>query len=93
MKRGFLSYLTVCLLLGLVLAQCGSTAEPTATQPPAAGEEETVAPEPTEAPAPPEETTNVFVYAHGTTFPDIDPAVSFSNDSAVVSNCYETLTF
>ncbi len=36
---------------------------------------------------------NVFVYAHGTTFPDIDPSISFSNDSVVMGNAYETLTF
>jgi peptide/nickel transport system substrate-binding protein len=81
-----------CLIVGLLVmltaTQCGQpTAEPEATEPPAVEEEEqpTAEPEPTEA--------NIFVYAHGTTFPDIDPAVSFSNDSAVVSNCYETLTF
>jgi peptide/nickel transport system substrate-binding protein len=81
-----------CLIVGLLVmltaTQCGQpTAEPEATEPPAVEEEEqpTAEPEPTEA--------NIFVYAHGTTFPDIDPAVSFSNDSAVVSNCYETLAF
>ncbi len=42
-------------------------------------------------PTPPKE--NVAVYAHTTTFPDIDPSVSFSNDSAVVSNAYETLAW
>ena len=36
---------------------------------------------------------NVFVYAHGPTFPDIDPSISFSNDSVVVGNAYETLVF
>jgi peptide/nickel transport system substrate-binding protein len=78
------------LLLALTLTRCGPTAEPAATQPPAAEEQPTAAPEATLAE---EGVPNVFVYAHGTTFPDIDPAISFSNDSAVVSNCYETLTF
>lgn len=37
--------------------------------------------------------SNVFVYAHPTTFPDLNPATSFSNDSVIMANCYETLTF
>jgi peptide/nickel transport system substrate-binding protein len=87
-RRTLWPCLVVGLLVMLTATQCGQpTAEPEATEPPAVEEEEqpTAEPEPTEA--------NIFVYAHGTTFPDIDPAVSFSNDSAVVSNCYETLTF
>jgi peptide/nickel transport system substrate-binding protein len=36
-------------------------------------------------------TTGPFVYAHPTTFPDLDPSSGFSNDSAVNSNVYETL--
>jgi peptide/nickel transport system substrate-binding protein len=36
---------------------------------------------------------NIFVYAHGPTFPDIDPSISFSNDSVVMGNAYETLVF
>ena len=36
---------------------------------------------------------NVFVYAHPQTFPDIDPSISFSNDSVVMGNAYETLVF
>jgi peptide/nickel transport system substrate-binding protein len=93
MKRGSIwSYLTICLILLLALSQCAPTAAPAATEPPAA--EEVAAPEPTEPAAPAEEDmANVFVYAHGTTFPDIDPAISFSNDSVITSNCYETLTF
>ncbi len=45
------------------------------------------------ATSPPEVTENVAVYAHTTTLPDIDPSVSFSNDSVVVSNAYETLVW
>jgi len=41
------------------------------------------------APAPPEE--NVAVYAMVTSFADIDPSISFSDDSVVTSNAYETL--
>ncbi len=100
-KKQTLSYLLVCLiLLGLFTSGCGTSTEPAATEAPAV-EEETAAPEPTEA-APEEETTapepeeaapNIFVYAYPTSFPDIDPALSYSNDSAITSNCYETLTF
>jgi peptide/nickel transport system substrate-binding protein len=35
--------------------------------------------------------TGPFVYAHPTTFPDLDPSTGFSNDSAVNSSVYETL--
>ena len=84
--------LVLALVLALTATQCGApTPEP--TEPPAEEEEATSPPEPTEEPAEEAEAENVFVYAHPTTFPDLDPAVSFSNDSAVVSNCYETLTF
>lgn len=93
-RRHSLSYLVVGLLiLGLIATGCAKPEKPAATQP-AATEEATAAPKPTEA-KPTEEPAapNVFVYAHPTTFPDLDPARSFSNDSAVLSNCYETLTF
>src|ERR671914_1668807 len=35
--------------------------------------------------------TGPFVYAHPTTFPDLDPSTGFSNDSAVNASVYETL--
>ncbi len=93
MKKGqYWIYLVLGLLLVLTATQCGGPAQPTATKPPTVKKEEaTTASEPTE-PAK-EAAPNIFIYGHGTTFPDIDPAISFSNDSAVVSNCYETLTF
>lgn len=102
MKRVFpWSYLFAGLLvLGLIAAQCGAPAEPAATQPPPAEEKATEAPaattppQPTEAEATEEAAApNIFVYAHTTGFPDLDPAKSYSNDSVIVSNCYETLTF
>jgi peptide/nickel transport system substrate-binding protein len=36
---------------------------------------------------------NIFIYAHPTSFPDLNPASSFSNDLVIMANCYETLTF
>jgi peptide/nickel transport system substrate-binding protein len=36
---------------------------------------------------------NVFVYVQRATLPDIDPSISFSNDSVVMGNAYETLIF
>jgi peptide/nickel transport system substrate-binding protein len=91
-KSTFWTLLTLGLLVSLAIAQCAPTTAPEPTEPPVAAEQPTEAPEaaPTEAA---EAEPNVFVYAHGTTFPDIDPAVSYSNDSVVTSNCYETLTF
>jgi peptide/nickel transport system substrate-binding protein len=87
------SYVVLCLVVVLLVTQCGQTAAPQATQPPAGGQTvEPTAPPPTEAPTA-AAAVNVFVYAHPTTFPNFDPAVSFSNDSVVMSNCYEGLTF
>jgi len=86
--------LVFSLLLILVAAGCGPkpTPAPTAPPPPTA----TPVP-PTTTPVPPtpvpEVKENVFVYAHGPTFPDIDPSISFSNDSVVMGNAYETLVF
>ena len=91
-KSTFWTLLTLGLLVAMTITQCAPTTAPEPTEPPAAADQptEAPAPEPTEAV---EAEPNVFVYAHGTTFPDIDPAVSYSNDSVVTSNCYETLTF
>ncbi len=88
------SYLAVCsLVLGLVAAQCVAPAQPTVTQPPAVEEKAPEAPAATKAAAEKPSASNIFVYAHTTGFPDLDPAKSYSNDSVIVSNCYETLTF
>jgi len=93
-RRKLWSFMTLGLLLVLILTSCAPAAEPAATQKPEVEEPATAAPQATEVePTEEEATPNVFVYAHGTSFPDIDPAISFSNDSVVVSNCYETLTF
>jgi len=85
------------IILGIVLifttTQC--TPQPT---PPAATEATTgLSPAPTVEEPPPTSgeasLKEVFVYAHQTAFPDLDPMRSYSNDSVVTSNCYETLTF
>ena len=48
----------------------------------------------TEATTPPEVSRKaIFVFAHPSDLPNLDPARSYSNDSVVTSNCYETLTF
>jgi peptide/nickel transport system substrate-binding protein len=96
-------------LASLLVTQCApATPAPTSAPPAAATEAQvaTEAPAMTEAPAaateapseaaPATEGSNlasVFVYSHPTSFPDLDPAKSYSNDSVVTSNCYETLTF
>ncbi|MCL6430621.1 MAG: hypothetical protein K6V36_07125 [Anaerolineae bacterium] len=85
-------YLAVALsLVALLVVQC--TSRPQATAPSATSEpaaQPTVAEQPTAAES---SRAGIFVYAHGTQFPDLDPAKSYSNDSVVMSNCYETLTF
>ena len=37
--------------------------------------------------------TNIGSYANPTTFPDLDPSSSFSNENVALANVYETLTF
>ncbi len=96
--RQFWFFLIVALMLvAAILAGCGG-GEATVEEQPAAAEEATPVEEaeaPAEEAAPDEEAAaqNVFVYAHPTSFPDLNPASSFSNDSLIMSNCYETLTF
>ena len=101
------AYRWMAILLALVLlASCATPATP--TQAPAEpvqaepAQTEAVEPQITEAPAPaateppaPAEIprSNVFVYVHPTTFPDLNPATSYSNDLVVMANCYEGLTF
>ncbi len=76
--------------------ETGSQAEEEAAAP---AEEAVEAPaeEAAEAEAPAEESgqagQNIFIYAHPTTFPDLNPATSFSNDLVIMANCYEGLTF
>ena len=41
----------------------------------------------------PEAEPIIGIYAHTTTLPDIDPSSSFSDDSVVTTQVYETLTF
>jgi peptide/nickel transport system substrate-binding protein len=95
-------YLLVsALMMMALLAACGAAApqpEPAADTGPQA-QEEAAAPaaeEPTaEAPAKEsgEASQNIFIYAHPTAFPDLNPASSFSNDLVIMANCYEGLTF
>jgi peptide/nickel transport system substrate-binding protein len=83
MKR--YSLLILLVMAALLLAQCAPAAPatpageaPAAEQPAAAGD---VA------------RKDIFVYAHPTTIPNLDPSTSYSNDLVVMANCYETLTF
>jgi peptide/nickel transport system substrate-binding protein len=90
--------LSLSLVFVLILGGCAPppTAVLTATAPPPAVTPEGTAPPPTQAPptaVPTPAQANIAVYAHTTTFPDIDPSVSFSNDSVVTSNAYETLVW
>jgi peptide/nickel transport system substrate-binding protein len=88
---------TVLMMMAL-LAGCGGSAsqpEPAADTQEAAVE--APAEEAVEAEVPAEEESeasqNIFIYAHPTSFPDLNPATSFSNDLVIMSNCYESLTF
>ncbi len=79
------------LVMSIVLAGCSTPQQPTEE----AVSEEAAAPEAEEEVVETEEAegeATFFVYASSTSFSDIDPAISWSDDSKVVSNCYETLT-
>ena len=78
--------IVLLLVLSLVGAQCAPKPVPEATA------AMTEAPA-TEAPSAEAGRASIFVYAHPADFPDLDPAKSYSNDSVVMSNCYESLTF
>jgi peptide/nickel transport system substrate-binding protein len=103
-KRSYPMLVFILVLSALIVTQCTPATPQPATAPPAetiqveptAVEAVTQVVEPTQAAAPSTEEANraaVFVYAHPTAFPDLDPATSYSNDSVITSNCYETLTF
>jgi peptide/nickel transport system substrate-binding protein len=80
MKKNSIAIL-ILLALALVLTACGGA---NATPEPSAPEAEA---EPAAA------ENNVFIFAHNTGFPDLNPASSFSDDLLIMANCYETLTF
>ena len=85
--RRLLACGALALSVVMVVAACGGTtpAPSTGSGSPASGAAGASAPASPVAP-------QVLVYANPTTFPDLDPSTGFSNDSAVVSNVYETLT-
>jgi len=108
-SRRTFSILLLFVITSLITSNCASATPQVATTAPqqptvqaaaptqAAALTEVVA-QPTTAPAAQATSAevdpkSVFVYAHPTAFPDLDPAKSYSNDSVVTSNCYETLTF
>lgn len=101
-KHNWFLLLVTILLAAALLAACGGGGEAVEEQP-APAEEEAAPAEEAEAPAEPAEEEEaapveegagkVFIYAHPTSFPDLNPASSFSNDSLIMANCYETLAF
>jgi peptide/nickel transport system substrate-binding protein len=83
--QALLKILGVVVVLGLLISACAAPATP-------APPEEAASPSPPEealTPAAAEE--NVATYAMVTSFADIDPSISFSDDLVVTSNAYETL--
>lgn len=83
-RHGLMQIITLLILLSVVMAAC-KPASPTPA-PAIEPTEEALPPSPV-----PEAGESIFVYAHASTFADIDPSVSFSDDSVVTSNAYETL--
>jgi peptide/nickel transport system substrate-binding protein len=89
------SLLILLVMAALLLAQCAPAA-PAAPAGEAPAAEEPAAEQPAaEQPAASGDVArkDIFVYAHPTTIPNLDPATSYSNDLVVMANCYETLTF
>ncbi len=100
-NRYTIPLLITLLLTAVFLAACGGGSQaPAGADAPVeeAAPTEAAAPagadDPVEEAAPAEEAAeqNVLIYAHPTTFPDLNPASSFSNDLVIMANCYETLT-
>jgi peptide/nickel transport system substrate-binding protein len=85
-RRGLMLVISLLMILSFVVAAC----KPASPTPAPAIEPTEEAPPPSPVP---EAEKNVFVYAIQPSFPDIDPSVSFSDDSVVTSNTYETLVF
>ena len=81
MKR---TILMIGVLATMVLASCAPRAATPATS---GGQTDAAKAAPAAAASKP----TVLTLVNPTTFPDIDPSTSFSNDSAVTSNVYETL--
>jgi peptide/nickel transport system substrate-binding protein len=97
-KRSRSCWLVVLMLVvALATGACGA---PSPTEPPPAAPTDkpvqepptAAAPAPTEPPAQPEP-GNILVQASPQSFPDLDPAASYSAENLVLSQCYETLTF
>jgi peptide/nickel transport system substrate-binding protein len=83
--QALLKILGVVVVLGLLISACAAPATP-------APPEEAASPSPPEeAPTPAAAEENVATYAMVTSFADIDPSISFSDDLVVTSNAYETL--
>lgn len=91
-----LTLISVIIMLSLMLVQCApQTAEPAEVAPDVEVAEEadtSIAAEPAVEDAG-VDMDDVFIYAHSTTFPNFNPAESYSNDLVVLANCYEGLTF
>lgn len=95
--------LTLAMILAMITAQCSpqtqapaSPAQP--TQPPVSNPVNTAPAQvaPTEKPtetAPANTAKSIFVHTSPDSFPDLDPTRSYSAESYVLANCYETLTF
>jgi peptide/nickel transport system substrate-binding protein len=94
--RGVAALLVLALLASCApaVAPTQAPAQPLQTEAAAPPVTQEPAPAITEPPASAEvPRSKVFVYAHPTTFPDLNPATSYSNDLVVMANCYEGLTF
>ena len=103
MKNRSLIFVIVVIVMSILVTQCAPKPATEATSPPTQAIQlptqatiptvEAATPT-TEATTPPEVSRKaIFVYAHPSDLPNLDPARSYSNDSVVTSNCYETLTF
>jgi len=96
MKNRSLIFVIVVIVMSILVTQCAPKPVTEATIPVTEATSPTTAANTptTEVTTPPEVSRKaIFVYAHPSDLPNLDPARSNSNDSVVTSNCYETLTF
>lgn len=88
-KRTISLAVSLTIILSSVLAACGTAATPA----PETGNAPTATPNVVQPTAEPAIAKNIFVFADGFGWPDLDPRSSFSNDLRVLANIYEPLLY
>jgi peptide/nickel transport system substrate-binding protein len=90
--------LPLAMILALVTVQCSPKAQPQPTLQPGSNPVSTATSQAVPTVNPTDITQantakSIFVHTSPDSFPDLDPTRSYSSESYVLANCYETLTF